>query len=890
MTLGFIFELISPSLEGKIFWDNVQFVFLYFSPIFFLSFAFEYTGKKLEYPNRFWALLTITPTILTLLTFTNSFHGIIYHDAWLISGEPFDALFYEFTLVVGILALYGYGLTLIAMWFLVAGFIQSQKLYRLQISLVILGVLIPLVGTIFTLFGLTPALHRDITPFTFALGNLIVAWALFRYQLFSISPVARDTVFMNLTDFIIVIDNQNRITDINPAAQANLGKLAAEIIGKPIREVYTTYDGLFQEFSGFADINTEIDLENEKNNKIYYSLKITPMLDQHGKRIGRVVIVRDITERKKAEEAIRNHRDELEEIVEARTTGLLAANESLRQEIAERKSIEESLRNTQQQFQDMFDNSQAIIYAKSLDGKYIFVNREWRERSDFGDQDFSNKTTVDLFPEYWQEIWDENEQRVIETGETSMVEEVGKITGKIYLTTNFLLRDSEGIPYAICNSSIDITDRARAERVLQRYVQRLVTLRTIDQAIIAAETPESIAETALDQLQKQIPYLYANVLAINPETGLSNILAYRGDRQNDAFLGSSFPHRDDQPDIQTNEISIIENLQISSHLAPLEKDLLAHGIQYYVLVPLNFQRSVIGSMNLGMENSIKLPNEKQEILKEVANQLAIAIQQAHLNEQIRQHAEILERRIAERTAELEAINQHLQELSRVKDEFVSNVSHELRTPITSLKLYHDLLPLRPEKLDSYLATLRRETNRLEILIEELLNLSRLDQERVKFVLSKCDLNSTIETYLSDRTLLAAQQGINLNFIPDAELPIIEVDENLLGQVLSILLTNAINYTPPNNKVSVITQTQKLDGQQWTGFCVQDSGPGIQSDELDKLFNRFYRGKVGRESGVPGTGLGLAIAHEIVKRHGGYIEVESEGITGKGTKFKVWLPA
>lgn len=198
--------------------------------------------------------------------------------------------------------------------------------------------------------------------------------------------------------------------------------------------------------------------------------------------------------------------------------------------------------------------------------------------------------------------------------------------------------------------------------------------------------------------------------------------------------------------------------------------------------------------------------------------------------------------------------------------------------------------MRPEKLDSYSATLRRETNRLYILIEELLNLSRLDQEQVEFVLSKFDLNSTIETYLSDRTLLATQQGINLNFIPDAELPKIKVDENLLGQVLSILFTNAINYTPLNNKVSVITQTQKLNGQQWTGFCVQDSGPGIQSDELDKLFNRFYRGKVGRESGVPGTGLGLAIAHEIVKRHGGYIEVESEGITGKGTKFKVWLPA
>jgi len=889
MTLGFIFELLSLNLEAKIFWDDVQFILLYFSPIFFLSFAVDYAGKEFQHPKRVWGILVFFPIILTILTFTNMIHGFIRSAPVLIPGEPFDALFYEFTPAIWAGGLYAYVMILTAMWFLISRFIQSQRLYRFQVGLVILGVLIPVAGSLITLLGLTPPLYRDITPLTFAIGNLIIAWALFRYQLFNLAPVARETVFINLTDFVIVIDSQSRIIDLNPAALANLEKPANEIIGKPIREIFKAYGHFFEDLSGATNLDTEIFVENDENQQKFYSLNISPLQDRQGRLVGRVVILQDISKRKQAEEEIKKHRDELEEIVEARTTGLLAANESLKQEIAERKSIEGSLRKTQQQFQDMFDNSQAIIYAKSMDGKFIFVNKEWRDRSGFGDQDFEGKTTVDLFPDYWQEIWDENEQRVLETGESSMVEEIGRITGKTYITTNFLLRDSDGIPYAMCNSAIDITDRAKAEKELQQSVQRLETLRNIDQALIAAETPESIAQTALDHVIKQIPCSYASILAYDPEINLSKKLALQSEFSEIPISQTSILFNGDEHNLQSNEISIINLSQNASHLSPLEQILLDQGIQTYIIVPLSFEHTVIGWMNLGLENSITLAQEKQEILKEVANQLAIAIQQARLNEQIRLHADTLEQRIADRTAELKAANQHLLALSNVKDEFVSNVSHELRTPITSLKLYHDLLPMQPEKLDMYLATLRRETNRLETLIEELLTLSRLDQGRVNSQLAECDLNTTIKTYLSDRSLLAAKQGINLNFIPDAELPIIEVDENLIGQVLSILLTNAINYTPPNSNVMVLTQTQQLNGEFWAGFCIQDTGPGIQPDELDQLFKRFYRGKAGRESGVPGTGLGLAIAYEIVTQHGGFIDVESEGLPGKGTSFKVWLP-
>lgn len=232
----------------------------------------------------------------------------------------------------------------------------------------------------------------------------------------------------------------------------------------------------------------------------------------------------------------------------------------------------------------------------------------------------------------------------------------------------------------------------------------------------------------------------------------------------------------------------------------------------------------------------------------------------------------------------------LKEVERLKDAFVSNVSHELRTPITSLRLTHGLIAKNPKKQDVYLDRLDRDIDRLNYLIEDLLRLSRLDQGQIQLELIPLDLNTLAARLVEDRKSLAAKQELTLEFMPNLDMPMINVDKGLMGQVLSVLLTNAINYTPPEGEIVVQTQAQILDGRQWAGFSVRDTGPGIDSEDQANIFDRFFRGKVGRSSGAPGTGLGLSIAHEITQRHQGRIEVESSGIPGEGTKFTVWLPA
>lgn len=232
---------------------------------------------------------------------------------------------------------------------------------------------------------------------------------------------------------------------------------------------------------------------------------------------------------------------------------------------------------------------------------------------------------------------------------------------------------------------------------------------------------------------------------------------------------------------------------------------------------------------------------------------------------------------------------NIKELERIKDAFVSNVSHELRTPIANLKLHHDLMRLNPVKQAVYMERLGREIDRLDKIIESLLQLSRLDQGRVSWQMAPVDLNHLAQQYATDRQPLAQTRQITLQLSETPRLPLVQADTDMLGQAISILLTNALNYTSPNSCVQLATHVRHDNQSSWVGISVSDTGPGISLQEQAHIFERFYRGTAAQESRQPGTGLGLSIAYQIVQHHQGFIEVVSDGLPGTGATFTIWLP-
>ncbi len=318
--------------------------------------------------------------------------------------------------------------------------------------------------------------------------------------------------------------------------------------------------------------------------------------------------------------------------------------------------------------------------------------------------------------------------------------------------------------------------------------------------------------------------------------------------------------------------------------------IITYSLRSILCVPLIVKESLIGVIYADNRVREGLFTEKEgQLLTAFANQAAIAIENAKLYETIRRHADELEDRVASRTTELAEANRHLRALSKLKDEFVSNVSHELRTPISSLKLYGSLIEEPNEKFPQYIAAVQREIARLEHIIESLLRLSTLDQDQVAVYLAPIDLNELVESLVNDRKILATDRNLELTCVADPEILPAIADKELLTEAVSILLTNALNYTPSGGKIIVSTGVRKRKAGVWLGIHVADTGQGIHADEEQQLFQRFFRGKVGRDSGIAGTGLGLAIVREIAERNHGEVEAVSKGADGKGATFSIWLP-
>ncbi len=233
----------------------------------------------------------------------------------------------------------------------------------------------------------------------------------------------------------------------------------------------------------------------------------------------------------------------------------------------------------------------------------------------------------------------------------------------------------------------------------------------------------------------------------------------------------------------------------------------------------------------------------------------------------------------------------LKEIERMKEAFVSSVSHELRTPVANLKLYLHLMELNPEKGESYMATLRRETKRLEHLVEAVLFIANVKELEVSPHYQPTDLAALAGQYVADRTSLAADEHkLTMHFSAEENLPEVKADPAQIERALGLLLDNAFKYTPPGGRIEVsVTQCTREGNDRWVTLAVSDSGPGILPEEQSHIFERFFRGRITLDTRTPGAGLGLAIASEILAAHKGLIEVESPGELGEGTTFTLCLP-
>jgi signal transduction histidine kinase/DNA-binding response OmpR family regulator len=302
--------------------------------------------------------------------------------------------------------------------------------------------------------------------------------------------------------------------------------------------------------------------------------------------------------------------------------------------------------------------------------------------------------------------------------------------------------------------------------------------------------------------------------------------------------------------------------QIPAELHPL-------GVESWIVLPLVSGAQPKGLLYVLNDHPTEFSQDQVDILSILASQTAVAIDNTQLLVQLQQACE------------------RLQELDQLKDEFISLVSHELRTPLHSIGGFVQLL--MSDKIDDQatrqdcLIRVAEQTEHLRRLVEELLDLSRIEAGRLVINRAPLSLGSVLEDVAANLKQMADEKGVALEVVLPVPLPLVEADGQRLAQVITNLVHNGIKFTPPPGQVRVAAE--RVNGEVLVR--VVDSGPGIPAEALPGLFERFYQVNSPSIAHHEGMGIGLYISKRIVQAHGGRIWAQSE--VGRGSTFYVALP-
>ncbi len=564
------------------------------------------------------------------------------------------------------------------------------------------------------------------------------------------------------TDLVFVKDLRSRIIFANPALIQMIGKPRESIMGKCDREFYDdpeigetimANDRRIME-SGQTEVIEEV-AQTPDGYRTYLSTK-TPYRNDSGEIIGIIGIARDITERKKAEEAVASAR---------------------------------------RQVQSIIDNTPAVIYAFDLEERFLLANTATAELLNSTPEQMIGKRRHEFMPKDDADWHEANDRQVMEAGRALEFEEYSQLKGRsiTWLTTKFPLRDARGRIYAIAGISADISERKKAEEERQSLLQEL-----------------EVHSRDLQEANEQLA-------AVNEELAASN-----------------------------------EELRSTTEELQKARNELELRIR---------------------ERTFEL-SEAKENLEEINQQL---------------HAEILEHEETEK--DLLKAKAAAEAAIEAKAAFLANMSHELRTPLNAVIGFSSLLleDNLTQDQKEYIERIRVGGEALLALISDILEFSKAEKEKITLEHQPLSIKHCIEESMSMVAMQANDKGLNLAYTINYGTPdTIIGDPGRLRQVLANLLSNAVKFTD-NGEISISVSSKALEGnKRQITFAVKDTGIGMPQEKMDRLFQPFTQLEYVISRKRDGAGLGLSICKKLVELMGGEIWAESE--EGKGSTFRFTIQA
>ncbi len=358
-----------------------------------------------------------------------------------------------------------------------------------------------------------------------------------------------------------------------------------------------------------------------------------------------------------------------------------------------------------------------------------------------------------------------------------------------------------------------------------------------------------------------------------------------------SFAGKSF---------EENRVIFVESIQ---HL-PFKPqiNILEDGsnVESFAVAPIVYAGSPIGVIFILNKTKRYFTEQFKNFFKGLANQIGLALKNAQLYQELTELNLELEKKVAERTIELERksllleeANKHLQEVDKLKSQFLATMSHELRTPLNSIIGYTQLIldgvdgPLTKEQEED-LKRIERNAKHLLQLINDILDLSKIEAGKMELNITQVDLIESIEQVISIIKPLLNNKPVTIETNYESPTCYVLADKQRLEQILINLLSNSAKFTEQGKITIGFKRNIDIMKKQWVEIFVEDTGIGISRENLDKIFKAFKQLEETSTRKYGGTGLGLSITKKLVEMHGGAIWAEST--PGKGTKMTFTMPS
>jgi PAS domain S-box-containing protein len=563
-------------------------------------------------------------------------------------------------------------------------------------------------------------------------------------------------------------------------------------------------------------------------------------------------------------------------------------------DITERLKAEAALRQSEEELRALANSIPQLAWMAEPDGNIFWYNHGW--------YDYTGTTFEQMQGWGWQKVHDpdvlpavlERWNESLKTGSLFEMEfpmRAADGSFRWFLTRVNPVRDATGKVVRWFGTNTDVDEVRRTQDALREESRVLELLNQTGMSIAFRLELQELAQTVTEAATQLIEaaygafYLYASDLETNATLPFSCVGASQQAFENSCFRrGSALFESTFQggKSIRSSDITNdLEYRQFTDGLSDGDQELSIRS--YLAVAVVSRSGDTIGGLFFGHPDANVFTARDERIIAGVAAQAAVAIDNARLYQAVKRAAAERENLLqAERFARTEA-----ERVSLMKDEFLATLSHELRTPLNAILGWSQLLAtgkVEGEDLIQGLETIQRNARAQAQLIEDLLDMSRIISGKIRLEIQRFPLNEIVDAAIAAVHPSANSKGITITKIVENNVDTISGDPHRLQQVIWNLLSNAVKFTPNDGRVDVIVRRKNSDVE----IVVKDTGVGIPQDFLPHVFERFRQADASTTRKYGGLGLGLSIVKQLIELHGGSIQVSSDGV-GQGSTFHVLLP-